>query len=46
MKSLTIERLEKTNFDPYANRQVTAIRDISLTVDGRARARPSRKPKR
>src|SRR4051812_450901 len=33
MKSLTIERLEKTYFDPYANRQVTAIRDISLTVD-------------
>ena len=33
MKSLTIEHLEKTYFDPYANRQVTAIRDISLTVD-------------
>jgi len=33
MKSLTIEHLEKTYFDPFANRQVTAIRDISLTVD-------------
>ena len=33
MKSLTIEGLEKTYFDPYANRQVTAIRDISLTID-------------
>ena len=32
MKSLTIEHLEKTYFDPFANRQVTAIRDISLTV--------------
>jgi len=33
MKSLTVEHLEKTYFDPFANRQVTAIRDISLTVD-------------
>src|SRR5678816_3672331 len=33
MKSLTLEHLEKTYFDPFANRQVTAIRDISLTVD-------------
>ena len=33
MKSLTIEHLEKTYFDPFANRQVPAIRDISLTVD-------------
>jgi NitT/TauT family transport system ATP-binding protein len=33
MKSLTIEHLEKTYFDPFANRTVTAIRDISLTVD-------------
>jgi NitT/TauT family transport system ATP-binding protein len=33
MKSLVIEHLEKTYFDPFANRQVTAIRDISLTVD-------------
>jgi len=32
MKSLTLEHLEKTYFDPFANRQVTAIRDISLTV--------------
>ncbi|MEO6743544.1 MAG: ABC transporter ATP-binding protein [Caldimonas sp.] len=33
MKSLAIEHLQKTYFDPYANRQVTAIRDISLTVE-------------
>ena len=33
MKSLTIEHLQKTYFDPFANKQVTAIRDISLTVD-------------
>ncbi len=32
MKSLTIEHLQKTYFDPYAGKQVTAIRDISLTV--------------
>jgi len=33
MKSLTIERLQKTYFDPFADKQVTAIRDISLSVD-------------
>jgi NitT/TauT family transport system ATP-binding protein len=33
MKSLTIEHLQKTYFDPYANKQVTAIRDISLEVE-------------
>ena len=33
MKSLTIEHLQKTYFDPFADRQVTAIRDISLSVD-------------
>jgi len=33
MKSLTLEHLGKTYFDPFANRQVTAIRDITLTVD-------------
>ena len=33
MKSLTIEHLQKIYFDPFANKQVTAIRDISLTVD-------------
>ena len=33
MKSLILEHLEKTYFDPFANRQVTAIRDITLTVD-------------
>jgi NitT/TauT family transport system ATP-binding protein len=33
MKSLTIEHLEKTYFDPFADKQVTAIRDISLAVD-------------
>ena len=33
MKSLTIEHLQKTYFDPFAAKQVTAIRDISLTVD-------------
>jgi NitT/TauT family transport system ATP-binding protein len=33
MKSLAIEHLQKTYFDPLANRQVTAIRDISLTVE-------------
>ncbi len=32
MKSLTIEHLQKTYFDPFANKQVTAIRDISLAV--------------
>ena len=33
MKSLTVEHLEKTYFDPFADKQVTAIRDISLSVD-------------
>jgi NitT/TauT family transport system ATP-binding protein len=33
MKSLTIEHLQKTFFDPFADKQVTAIRDISLSVD-------------
>ena len=32
MKSLTIEHLQKTYFDPFAGKQVTAIRDISLQV--------------
>jgi NitT/TauT family transport system ATP-binding protein len=32
MKSLTIEHLQKTYFDPFANKQVAAIRDISLAV--------------
>jgi NitT/TauT family transport system ATP-binding protein len=33
MKTLTINHLQKIYFDPYAAKQVTAIRDISLTVD-------------
>src|SRR4030095_11734351 len=33
MKSLTITQLQKTYFDPFAAKQVTAIRDISLSVD-------------
>ena len=33
MKSLSIEHLQKTYFDPFADKQVTAIRDISLTVE-------------
>jgi len=33
MKSLTIAHLQKTYFDPFADKQVTAIRDISLSVD-------------
>jgi NitT/TauT family transport system ATP-binding protein len=33
MKSLTISNLAKTYFDPFSGSQVTAIRDISLTVD-------------
>jgi NitT/TauT family transport system ATP-binding protein len=32
VKSLTIEKLAKTYFDPFAGTQVTAIRDISLEV--------------
>jgi NitT/TauT family transport system ATP-binding protein len=33
MKSLTIEHLQKTYFDPYADKQVTAVRDLSLQVE-------------
>jgi NitT/TauT family transport system ATP-binding protein len=33
MKSLTIAHLQKTYFDPFADKQVNAIRDISLNVD-------------
>jgi NitT/TauT family transport system ATP-binding protein len=33
MKSLTIEHLQKIYFDPFANKQVMAIRDISLAVE-------------
>ena len=33
MKSLTITQLQKTYFDPFTAKQVTAIRDISLAVD-------------
>ncbi len=33
MKNLTINHLAKTYFDPYSNKQVTAVRDISLTVN-------------
>ena len=33
MKSLTIEHLQKTYFDPFADKQVTAIRDLSLSVE-------------
>jgi NitT/TauT family transport system ATP-binding protein len=32
MKSLAIEHLQKTYFDPFAARQVTAVHDISLAV--------------
>ena len=33
MKSLTIEHLQKTYFDPFADKQVTAIRDLSMSVE-------------
>jgi NitT/TauT family transport system ATP-binding protein len=33
MKSLTIEHLHKTYFDPFADKQVVAIRDLSLAVE-------------
>jgi NitT/TauT family transport system ATP-binding protein len=33
MKSLTIQNLSKTYFDPYAGSNVTAVHDISLKVD-------------
>ena len=32
MKSLLLENLSKTYFDPYAGSQVTAVRDVSLSV--------------
>ncbi|MBX9455184.1 MAG: ATP-binding cassette domain-containing protein, partial [Rhizobium sp.] len=33
MKSLALENLVKTYFDPYRGLQFTAIRDVSLTVE-------------
>ena len=33
MKSLTLSRLAKTYFDPYAGKHVTAVHDMSLHVD-------------
>ena len=33
MKSLTLEKLSKTYFDPYRGTQVTAVRDVSLKVE-------------
>jgi NitT/TauT family transport system ATP-binding protein len=32
MKNLTLRNLSKTYFDPYAGTHVTAVRDVSLTV--------------
>jgi NitT/TauT family transport system ATP-binding protein len=32
MKSLELNRLQKTYFDPYSGREVAAVRDISFTV--------------
>ena len=32
MKSLTLSRLSKTYFDPYAGKHVTAVHDVSLQV--------------
>lgn len=32
MKSLVLNKLSKTYFDPYAGTQVTAIRDVSLSI--------------
>jgi NitT/TauT family transport system ATP-binding protein len=32
MKSLTLDRLSKTYFDPYKGTRVVAVRDVSLTV--------------
>ena len=32
MKSLTLNQLSKTYFDPYKGTQVTALEDISLSV--------------
>jgi NitT/TauT family transport system ATP-binding protein len=33
MKTLDIDRLSKIYFDPYAGKHVTAVRDVSLSVD-------------
>ncbi len=33
MKSLTIEHLQKTYFDPFADKQVTAIKDLSFEIE-------------
>lgn len=33
MKSLALENLSKTYFDPYRGTQLTAVRDVSLKVD-------------
>jgi NitT/TauT family transport system ATP-binding protein len=33
MKALVLERLTKTYFDPYAGAHVTAVHDVSLTVE-------------
>lgn len=33
MKSLTLEKLSKTYFDPYRGTQVTAVREVSLRVE-------------
>ncbi len=33
MKALVLERLTKTYFDPYAGAHVTAVQDVSLTVE-------------
>jgi NitT/TauT family transport system ATP-binding protein len=32
MKSLELNRLQKTYFDPYSGREVAAVRDISFTI--------------
>ena len=33
MKSVVLESLSKTYFDPYRGSQVTAVKDLSLTID-------------
>src|SRR6185369_5500843 len=33
MKNLSLSNLSKTYFDPYSGREVTAVRDVSLSVD-------------
>ena len=33
MKSLVLRNLSKTYFDPYAGAHVTAVRDVSMTVE-------------